>query len=1040
MLLLDRLRAKLRYSIRARLIAMTSLVVASVVIALTLVIALAGAAKLRQASEQQLHQGLEQGVALMSNFLEVRESNLRLAVASPLVEAMFNDPALAAVFLPSLRSYFGKTKANEPWISNIILLKGDEPIFDVSESFEFSAGSPGRPGGRERLLDLPASGVAVFEPALLNKGHERPLLVLKRPFVKDGTPMPGAFIVLVLHLDRVQAALFEHTRIGTNGFVALAAQAADGAHILPASIVTSTEVKADLIAASRQWRAFEDGARPFRSLVLQQVPLPGTPFAIIGVAALEDIRAPIANLILLSIAFGLLATAAGVAGAIVFAERLTRPVLELAGAAQALQKGNLVDPIVCRNEDEIGQLAHSLEASRQSLADLVAGLEQRVAERTRDLLEKTKEVARLLDNSGEGFLSFDRDLRVNEGYSRECMRIFGRDALDRPLPELLCPEDQQQREFLAETLPLVMASVDDPLRRDAFLALLPSRYQLGGRHFQPEYKLLPDGRMMLILTDISDEMRLRERLTQERRRLEFVVHALEERDDLLGLVQDFADFRRRVLPDLLIFKQDAPGLLAELYRYVHTYKGLFAQASLPTLPDRLHELETQLGRLRDGGEVFDVNDIKRVLAAFELGAPLEADLEVLRDKLGQDYFEAEPEVRIPVATLDALEAEIDRLCEAATVPAIARVHALGLIHQLRFEPLAAMLSAHFKAAEQLAQRQGKQLAPIGFEGDDPLIDPDKYGPFLKSLVHVFRNAVDHGLEDADTRLLADKAETGRIRVGAKASAHELSLVVADDGRGIDPSQLRRRAHELGLVSASDAETTSDEAALQWIFADGFTTRERVSDLSGRGVGLAAVRQELSRLRGKVSVESRLGQGTRFSFSLPYAPAIKLGSARRKQKPGDYLLAALPRVLRAFVAEGLELELGIAAKPTDIDAAALFDFVAEIEMGQRIGAALGLSVEPSLLLELARRFEPELNADEVRDFAQSVGAEIVNTLAGKATVYLTHLEDYVAIGTPVLIDRADRARHFAHRRLRGYAGKTAAGRFVIYCAVDEGEQA
>ncbi|MBK7002518.1 MAG: AAA family ATPase [Rhodoferax sp.] len=669
------------------------------------------------------------------------------------------------------------------------------------------------------------------------------------------------------------------------------------------------------------------------------------------------------------------------------------------------------------------QIAISIENSR-----LYAQLEEKVRERTDQLLEKNLQIATLLDNSGQGFLSCGKDLMVEPGYSRECMRIFQREVLDKPLPELLCPQDEDRRYFVAETLQLVIEGDADPLRFDAYLSLLPKEYALHERYYEAEYRLLGDGRMMLILTDISDEKVLQQRLTQERLRLEFVVNALENRDDLLEALRDFDTFRSRTLPDLLSFGSQAGAVLAEIFRHVHTFKSLFAQASLPTLPAVLHELETRLGQLRDHGNAIDFNAIKCVLAGTDLGLTLEEDIAILRDKLGNEYFSPDKEIRIPAAKLKQIEASVNALCARNAIAATTGAKIIELVRQLRFEPLQKLIEPHFKAAEQLAARQEKMLAPILYEGDMALIDPEVYGPFCKSLVHLLRNAVDHGIEDPDTRLMADKNEVARIRCRVQTGTDHLTLTFSDDGQGIDPAYIRAKALELGKTQATDL---IDAQALKLIFLDGLTTRSEVSTISGRGVGLAAVYQELERLGGMVQVDSTLGQGTQFVFTLPYRPTVPVTQGQHTSKLTDRLLAPLPRIMHAFCEEHLKLAVTIAASHQRISDTALFEFTVLLQLGGGVDATLGLSIDRPLLLEMARCFEPGCTQEEVEELANSVGAEIANILFGNATVYYTHLTADLSMSTPHILTPEERQHSLNSHALSGFPGSSAAGQFIIF---------
>jgi PAS domain S-box-containing protein len=645
------------------------------------------------------------------------------------------------------------------------------------------------------------------------------------------------------------------------------------------------------------------------------------------------------------------------------------------------------------------------------------------------------QVATLLNNSGQGFLSFGKELVIEEGYSQECQRIFGRDVVDVPLPELLFAADTGQREFLEKALRLILGSADDTLRRDAYLGLLPAEYRLGDRSYKAEYRLLGDLRMMLILTDITDEKRLQERLSLERLRLEFVVNALENRDDLLEMLRDFAAFRSRVLPDLLSFERQPQALLAEAFRQVHTFKSLFAQASLPTTPEVLHELESRLGRLRELGEKLDTNAIKHELGATDLGAALAKDMALLREKLGDDFFNSEREIRVPASKLASLEVEASTLYGADS-------RMLELIRRLRYVPLQSLIEPHFKAAEQLAQRQEKLLAPITSTGRPVSVDPDVYGSFCKSLVHLFRNAIDHGIEDVDTRLLADKDEMATIRCEVSTAGDHLILTITDDGCGIDVEKIRAKAIEQRKVGAGDdvalgqMASMSDADAMLLIFADGITTSDTVTAISGRGVGLSAVQQELLHIGGTVRVESTLGQGTRLEFTLPYQASAADSKRADIYEDAKRILAPLPGIVKSFCETHLKLEVTVDETLHEFSADRLSDFTALISLGSGLNTRIGLSIERPLLLEMTRRFEPDFPEDEIEELADSVGAEIANTIVGNATVYFTHLAHHVAMGTPDIVAPNERSEKVGSRLFRGFTGHGITGAFMVFCILSE----
>ena len=194
------------------------------------------------------------------------------------------------------------------------------------------------------------------------------------------------------------------------------------------------------------------------------------------------------------------------------------------------------------------------------------------------------------------------------------------------------------------------------------------------------------------------------------------------------------------------------------------------------------------------------------------------------------------------------------------------------IMKARMLPVETLFNRLPRVVRDLAQRSGKKVDFI-VEGKETELDRSVIEELHDPLVHLLRNAVDHGVETPDRRVARGKSEVGRIRLTATHRDNRIVIEVEDDGRGIDPQKIRETAVERGAISAEMAERLSDQEALELIFSPGFSTAEVVSDVSGRGVGMDIVRTNIEKLNGSIAVESRPGEGTRFSLELPLTLAI-----------------------------------------------------------------------------------------------------------------------------------------------------------------------
>lgn len=190
----------------------------------------------------------------------------------------------------------------------------------------------------------------------------------------------------------------------------------------------------------------------------------------------------------------------------------------------------------------------------------------------------------------------------------------------------------------------------------------------------------------------------------------------------------------------------------------------------------------------------------------------------------------------------------------------------------RMQPMRKVFSKIPRMVRDLARKKKKEV-DLRIYGEETEVDKSIIEEIGDPLVHMIRNSVDHGIEIPDFRGPLGKPEKGLIRVSASYEGDHIIIEIVDDGKGIDPDQLRRTAVEKGILSTVDAAKLSDQESLSLIFSPGFSTAERVTSTSGRGVGMDVVKSNIARLNGTVNVESTLGEGTRFRIRLPLTVAI-----------------------------------------------------------------------------------------------------------------------------------------------------------------------
>ncbi len=319
------------------------------------------------------------------------------------------------------------------------------------------------------------------------------------------------------------------------------------------------------------------------------------------------------------------------------------------------------------------------------------------------------------------------------------------------------------------------------------------------------------------------------------------------------------------------------------------------------------------------GEEYTEGGDDALIAALEPGAapadnalghgPASAMFEKFEDTQGTDDAEADSptakkpdnaiaaqrSIRLPVDLLDRVMSGVSdmvlarndlahRLRQAGTQPTIdgpfERLTTIladvrDAITRMRMQRIETLFSALPRLVRDLSADLGKQVM-IDLEGGDVELDREMIETIRDPITHIIRNAIDHGMETPSDRLADGKREIGLMSIAARQSGNTISIVVSDDGRGIDTDRVADKAVSTGLIQPSQRDQMSREDILQLIFEPGFSTADEVSSVSGRGVGLDVVRQNLERVGGTIKVTSKLGVGTLFTLQIPLTLSIIAG--------------------------------------------------------------------------------------------------------------------------------------------------------------------
>lgn len=466
-------------------------------------------------------------------------------------------------------------------------------------------------------------------------------------------------------------------------------------------------------------------------------------------------------------------------------------------------------------------------------------------ERTVD--ERTRTIRAILDHVSFGFFLVDRELRITEGHTRSLAQLLGRDDLaGQPVAGCLGLDGAAAADFDAN----VTQIFDDFLPEELSCDQVPGRIVRAGRVLRVQASAVRDaqGAVAQILFGISDvtDLEAAERTNRESQTL---LRALKNPDPFRRFVADLTERFGSVRE--AVQKTDE----ARARRELHTIKGNVGCYGLTDLARQAHAIED-----KPTIDLPPVLDLEHEFSRF-----LDQHVDLLGITPGEPVREV---FRIDGDELTRLEAAVASANDLATLRQVIDTR----LQALRWQPASRVLGPLDAQVASLAERLGKD---VGLEiwGGDVLVLPAQVMPIIAVLPHMIRNAIDHGIEPAGAR--GAKPDRARVEVRFEDRHDGWRIMVSDDGRGIDTDKLRAKAIAVGKLHADEPQTHAQLCML--IFAPSLSTADEVSEISGRGEGMAAVAEVVRNQHGTLTVDSERGVGTTITIDLPKPAAVRIAA-------------------------------------------------------------------------------------------------------------------------------------------------------------------
>lgn len=457
--------------------------------------------------------------------------------------------------------------------------------------------------------------------------------------------------------------------------------------------------------------------------------------------------------------------------------------------------------------------------------------------------------AALVRMSSQAFFAVGPDLRLKEPISLEAERLLGSPLAGQDVAPLLFSRAQDQADF-SQGLALVLEGKAHP---EVVFDLLGEEFEVKERRLRPQFQLLDPQSLLIVLTDVTRERRFQEISRKDLERRFMVLKAVTHKSYFAGFVRGAG----QLFTELARLEERAPSeaALQALLRQLHTFRAEAAFLDFHQTATRAFAFETSLA------DSLALNEDPRLHAwALDMKKDYYSELRLITGILGEDWTWLAEGVVFPRQEYLRLEGWVARRHPQEKA-------LLDWLAAKRSEPFRSLFAPYPVLAAEIAEREGKRLHPFLIEGGTQPVPTHLYEGLAKAFAHLVRNALDHGLEFPAEREAVGKDPAGTLRLNLQHDPSGLRLQFSDDGRGVDAARVEARARELGLLASG--QSLSSAQLLQFLFHQGFSTREEVSALSGRGVGLAALRQEVKALGGSITVQSRPGRGTTFDIALPH---------------------------------------------------------------------------------------------------------------------------------------------------------------------------
>lgn len=524
--------------------------------------------------------------------------------------------------------------------------------------------------------------------------------------------------------------------------------------------------------------------------------------------------------------------------------------------------------------DQKEAVIEDLKQARAQLEDYSKNLEKMVEQRTSELQAANQLLSAVLDSLNQGIIVFDKQAKVLPCFSRAAFEIFETDVKSSSIDQILKLNETDKNSFLN----WLDICYSDMLDFEDAKGLAPNRVDSPSvkKEIGLEFNAMRGANkkiqaMVLVATDKTKEVEALKQAEFEKSLAHRVLQIAKYRNQFRLFAIDAREILKYSLQGTFDF---------DLYsRNFHTLKGGLATFGLQEIAHEVHELESLLNDVKHEEEYIAQHE------SLNSGSNTKVYMQSMRRKIlyvqeiFEDFLSQNKDLYGGDLSLGKKQIEVSKEKIQQWIEALQNFNVLNpVLDEMKLLIAEEEIGQSFyylsDSMKDLAKEFGKKLKDIKFVNPQIKVNAEAYKDVFASLIHIFRNAVDHGIETPEERGLKNKNPEAEICVEFKLQninqKEYLEILILDDGGGINPDKIRTKLQNLNY--SKDILAKNDPEIIQHIFDEGFSSREEISEVSGRGIGLNAVLKEVEFCGGKLWVESLINQGTKFVIQVPILKA------------------------------------------------------------------------------------------------------------------------------------------------------------------------